>query len=191
MLPTSNVQLHLGVPVNALTRALPTYRHVNDDPQMTQPAGSALRAREIGEAINGHPELVNGVLAELAALLAVAKDDETSRATVRALSFVHDDRGAKLLLPLARAGHPDAEIREAVAAALSSGVETEGVREQVIAALVPMTADPAAGVRGWACFSLGLLDADSAEVREALVARLDDEHADGGKGRVLQASDGR
>ena len=145
---------------------------------MTQPAGSALRAREIGEAINGHPELVNGVLAELAALLAVAKDDETILATVRALSFVHDDRGAKLLLPLARAGHPDAEIREAVAAALSSGVETEGVREQVIAALVPMTADPAAGVRDWACFSLGLLDADSAEVREALVARLDDEHAD-------------
>jgi hypothetical protein len=143
-----------------------------------QPPAAALRARELGEAINGHPERVGDALPELAALLAVATDDEVILATVQAISHVWDDRGAKLLLPLARTGHPDREIRQAVAAGLSNGVETEGVRKQVIAALVPMTADPAAGVRNWACFSLGTLDADGDDVREALASRLRDDDAD-------------
>jgi hypothetical protein len=41
-----------------------------------------------------------------------------------------------------------------------------------------LSGDPVADVRDWACFGLGVLHADNAQVRDALAARLDDPHED-------------
>ncbi|TXR51661.1 HEAT repeat domain-containing protein [Quadrisphaera setariae] len=111
------------------------------DPE-TPPTGAALRAEELLDLVNGHPENVDASLPELAALLDATHDDGDDDAlalTVCALGFAHDDRAT---------------------------------------ALVPMTADPVADVRDWACFALGLQEADDPATRDALAVRLDDPHLD-------------
>jgi HEAT repeat protein len=68
--------------------------------------------------------------------------------------------------------HSDAAVREAVAFALGgrSG-------DDVLAALIALSADDDVDVRDWATFALGMLSShDTPELREALVARLGDEH---------------
>jgi HEAT repeat protein len=141
-----------------------------------QAAGAALRARELGEAVDGHPENVDAALPELAALLAVFTDVDVVLAAVEALSLVSDARAVRLLIP--HAADTDENVRAQVAAALSDGMHSEDLRQRVIATLLPMTEDPASSVRDAACFSLGMVNADGAPVREALVARLADDDAD-------------
>lgn len=151
--------------------------------RMTESA-ALLRARDLGEAINGHPERVDAALPELAALLARARpggpedDAELLFAVVEALGHAYDERAALLIVPLAEAGHPDPEVRFVVAANVANGVESEPARARVSAALVRMSTDPADDVRDWACFGLLQLEAGGAEVRDALAARLDDPHLD-------------
>ncbi|MEH3078759.1 MAG: HEAT repeat domain-containing protein [Quadrisphaera sp.] len=150
------------------------------DPE-TPPTGSALRAQELLDLVNGHPENVDAALPELAALLRTAHDDGDDDAlalAVCALGFAHDDRATALLLPLARAGHPDPDVRLALARALSSSADAEPLHTDVVAALVPMTADRVDDVRDWSCSSLGLQEADDPAARDALAVRLDDPHLD-------------
>lgn len=155
-------------------------QHGRVDPE-TPPTGAALRAEELLDLVNGHPENVDASLPELAALLDATHDDGDDDAlalTVCALGFAHDDRATALLLPLARAGHPDPDVRLALARALSSSADAEPLHTDVVAALVPMTADPVDDVRDWACFALGLQEADDPATRDALAVRLDDPHVD-------------
>jgi methionyl-tRNA formyltransferase len=71
---------------------------------------------------------------------------------------------------LSQRDHPDPDVRESVAFALGG---REG--DDVTAALIELSGDAASGVRDWATFALGTLAReDSAELRDALAARLDD-----------------
>ncbi|MBC3761275.1 HEAT repeat domain-containing protein [Quadrisphaera oryzae] len=147
----------------------------------TPASAAARRAQQLAALVNGHPERVEAALPELAALLRSTWDDGDDDAladVVAALGLAHEPRAAELLLPLARAGHPDPEVRCTVARALAGGVDVEPLRTEVVAALVPMTADPVDDVRDWACFALGLDEADDPASRDALAARLDDPHED-------------
>jgi hypothetical protein len=68
------------------------------------------------------------------------------------------------------AGHPDAQVREAVVHALL--YRDELAARQV---LIELSADTAEAVRDWATFGLGTCSrADSPDLRAALVERLDD-----------------
>jgi hypothetical protein len=84
---------------------------------------------------------------------------------------------ADLAAVLALADHHNADVRRAVASTLPAlhhrdGLSTDGIVET----LIELTTDPDLRVRDWACFGLGqqLHEVDTAELREALVARLDD-----------------
>jgi len=67
--------------------------------------------------------------------------------------------------------HPDAEVRFAVATALGSFADDS----LAASALIQLTSDTDADVRDWATFGLGVLGRrDSAEIRDALAARLND-----------------
>ncbi|MEU7873850.1 HEAT repeat domain-containing protein [Dactylosporangium sp. NPDC049140] len=94
-----------------------------------------------------------------------------------AVAWCYDDTALPLLLPLAR--HPDPGVRRAVAQALPS-VLGEAPPDDTVHALILLSADRDADVRDWACFALGtqLSEVDSATVRDALAARLDDPHDD-------------
>ena len=104
------------------------------------------------------------------------RDDAAVIAAVAA-AFQHleDVRALPSLLDLA--AHPSGDVRLAVACSIPSACGWSA-REEAIAILVRLTGDQDADVRDWSCFGLGQLDADGPEVREALAARLDDEHAD-------------
>jgi methionyl-tRNA formyltransferase len=75
---------------------------------------------------------------------------------------------------LALRGHADAAVREGVVTALAgrSG-------ERVVGALIELSGDDDPSIRDWATFALGTLaEHDSAALRDALVARLEDADAD-------------
>ncbi len=150
----------------------------------------AARAREIGQQLGRKPGMVNEVLPELAALLAehvgIDGDEEVLEATIDALGQTWDERGAALLLPLADGRPLPLDVRFSLVCALPHAIESETLRSAVIAALLPMTTDPDDDVRDWACFGLGQLDADTPAARDALAARLDDEH-DETRGEALVA----
>lgn len=116
----------------------------------------------------------------LAALLtesASAADHDLVAAAVAALGHLHDPRALPGVLP--HAGHPDADVRFCVAAALPAGTDSDTPDEQVVDALIQLTDDPDGAVRDWATFGLGnQLAADSPAIREALAARLDDTAGD-------------
>jgi HEAT repeat protein len=72
----------------------------------------------------------------------------------------------------------DVRFQATVGIALPAGDEPEG-DGPVVDALLGALEDPRAEVRDWAVFGLGVLrDVDTPRVREALLARLDDEGAD-------------
>lgn len=71
--------------------------------------------------------------------------------------------------------HPEADVRFAVACALGSFP----THPKAIQVLIVLTSDADDDVRDWAVFGLGNLgDADSAEIRDALFARLNDTNDD-------------
>ncbi len=77
-----------------------------------------------------------------------------------------------LLLPFET--HPDEDVRWRLVHCLSYG----GSRSD-IAVLIRLTTDPATRIRDWATFSLGTqLEADTPEIRAALLARLEDDDED-------------
>ena len=70
--------------------------------------------------------------------------------------------------------HPDEDVRWRLVHCLSAGGSPSD-----IPALIRLTVDPASHIRDWATFALGIqLDADTPEIRAALLARLDDDDAD-------------
>lgn len=136
------------------------------------------RADELGAWISGEPQRVEAALPELLDLLRDAPSAETLTAAIIGLSHAYDERAVAALLEVAEREQPDPGVRHALASSLPCGAESEAVRERVIAVLVRLTADVDPDVRDWACFGLGQLEADSDVVRDALAARLNDEHLD-------------
>lgn len=109
-----------------------------------------------------------------AALARLAREDRSPRvlhAACCALGHLGDPRAAPVLAALR--GHPDEEIRRAVAWALGSYPFRSSA--EAAAALMELTRDPADEVRDWATSGLGWPNAyDSPAIRDALVERLSD-----------------
>jgi HEAT repeat protein len=109
--------------------------------------------------------------AALETMAAAETDPEVLAAVAYGFGHLGQAYGLDVLLRIAE--HDDARVREAAATAL-------GGREDAaaLAALIALSADESAAVRDWATFGLGTLaPADTPELRDALVARLGDEHA--------------
>ncbi len=141
-------------------------------------SGQAERAEQLGDSINGHPELVAAALPELEAILREPDDLDALEEVIIALGHAWDPRAAALLVGLVDVDHSDDDIRLALARSLPGGATQEPIRSDAIRALVKLSADQVDEVRDWACFGLGQLDAVTLEVRDALAARLDDADAD-------------
>ncbi len=94
------------------------------------------------------------------------------QAMATAFSHLHDARCIPVLHRLRT--HPSADVRDGVVMGLL------GLDDNLaVDALVELSADPDEDVRDWATFGLGTqIDRDDAEVRAALIARLDDAHDD-------------
>jgi hypothetical protein len=95
---------------------------------------------------------------------------------------VADPQALPVALDLA--GHDDPEVRRAAAQVLPAlgqlAIDDTNHRDAVISRLILLTRDDDEDVRDWACFALGtqLSDVDTPALRDALAARLDDEHDD-------------
>jgi HEAT repeats len=96
---------------------------------------------------------------------------------ITALGHLHDERGLSTVLRYA--AHPHEDVRFAAAWALPP-VAGDPAEAAAVAALIRLTADSDPDVRDWATFGIGTLlaDEDSVAIRDALVARLDDEEGD-------------
>ena len=99
-------------------------------------------------------------------------DPEVLAVVAEAFGHLGEPWGLSWLLRLRR--HPDATVRDGVVAALAgreNGLATD--------ALIELSGDPDGEIRDWATFALGALaPQDSPELRDALVARLEDTGAD-------------
>jgi hypothetical protein len=104
----------------------------------------------------------------------LAEDDEPAVLSSAAVSLGHlrDDRAIDPLMALS--SHSDPVVRRAVVHGLMGYDD-----DRAVAALITLSGDEDGDVRDWATFSLGVqIDRDTADVREALAARLGDRHGD-------------
>ena len=93
-------------------------------------------------------------------------------ASLAALGHLHDTRAVSTVL--SHATHPNADVRLKVAHALPN-VSGDPPARPALDAIFALMQDEDPRVRDWATFGLGsLLDLDTPEVREALLARVDD-----------------
>jgi HEAT repeat protein len=100
-------------------------------------------------------------------------EEQPLNSAISALGHLNDPRAVPLIA--AFHSHPSERIRFAVACALGS-FPNDPLSVQT---LLTLMSDADADVRDWATFGLGVLgDQDSAEIREALLHRLDDEDVD-------------
>ncbi|MEO5874291.1 MAG: ankyrin repeat domain-containing protein [Streptosporangiaceae bacterium] len=89
------------------------------------------------------------------------------------ISLSHHGDSAALPEVLKHARHPDSRVRDAVAFSLMSVLPPgDGLGA---AELIRLTGDDHEYVRDWATMSLSLLETDTAEIRNALATRLDDD----------------
>jgi len=92
---------------------------------------------------------------------------------IQALGHIGNPRAVRILSPFQI--HPDVGVRFALACALGSFADDP----MAVDALVKLTRDEDEDIRDWATFGIGALSkSDSSAIREALVARLDDEFED-------------
>jgi hypothetical protein len=101
-------------------------------------------------------------------------DDEPAVLSSAAVGLGHlrDDRAIERLVALA--SHLDPVVRRGVVHGLMGHDD-----DRAVAALITLSADANGDVRDWATFSLGVqIERDTADVREALAARLGDPHGD-------------
>jgi methionyl-tRNA formyltransferase len=127
-----------------------------------------LAAYVLGQLGTTAPALPTAQDAALSAMAAREEDAQVLSAIACAFGHLGAPHGEAWLL--AQRAHSDPDVREAVAFALGG---REG--DDALAALIELSGDAASGVRDWATFALGTLAReDSAELRDALAARLDD-----------------
>lgn len=100
------------------------------------------------------------------------QDVQVVWSAIYALGHLDADRSAERILPFR--SHPDADVRHAVAFALGGVADYKAT-----AALLELMIDADIDVRDWATFGIGILSkSDSAEIRTALAAALDDQNED-------------
>ncbi len=108
----------------------------------------------------------------LVLMLETEQDPRALRSILVALS--HHGRSEAVGAACGFEKHPDPDVRHAVVLALMG--QQDG---RALATLAGLTRDPEANIRDWATFALGTqVEADTPELREALVARLADEDDD-------------
>lgn len=97
-------------------------------------------------------------------------DCEVQNAIAHAFGLIGDERSFPRLVELS--SHPDESLRLAVVHGLSGHDD-----ERTIAVLIVLSCDPDDDVRNWATFGLGTqTEADTTELRNALIARVNDLH---------------
>jgi hypothetical protein len=131
---------------------------------------------QLGAAPGASPAESEFAPASGGVLLALLSDDEEEPAVLSSaavgLGHLRDERAIPRLVELA--SHADEEVRRSVVHGLM-GYEDD----RAVDALVTLSGDSSGGVRDWATFALGVqIDRDTAEVRDALAARLDDPNED-------------
>ena len=137
------------------------------------------RAHRLGELIDGFPERLPGALPALQELLEGAADDEVLAAAIDATGLAADhDEVLGLLVGLDLEHHDNSRVRAALVQALAGASSDSALADAVAETLALLTADSDGEIRDWACFGLGRLGSDSPAIREALVARLADDHTD-------------
>lgn len=110
--------------------------------------------------------------AMLASEMRAAADPAVLNDICVAFGHLHDARAVPLVLPLTK--HQSGAVRFGVVFALSGYEDVDA-----IAGLIALSHDNDANVRDWATFGLGSqTDADTPELREALIARLRDREGD-------------
>lgn len=104
--------------------------------------------------------------------VAAERDPRVLEAIAIAFGHLGDARCAPALHPLR--GHPDPEVRHGVASGLL-GLDDD----LAVETLIQLSQDEAAHVRDWATFGLARqIERDTPDVRDALLARLDDPDED-------------
>ena len=140
-------------------------------------AGADARARSVAAYVAGQlgaplrtlPEESATLLEEMAGR---ERDPGVLAVIAEAFGHLGQPWGTERLLGLRH--HADGAVRDAVASALAGRGDPRAT-----AALIELSADADARVRDWATFALGTLAAeDSAALRDALAARLDDADAE-------------
>ncbi len=140
-------------------------------------AGADPRARSVAAYVAGQlgaplrtlPEESATLLEEMAGR---ERDPGVLAVIAEAFGHLGEPWGTERLLGLRH--HADGAVRDAVASALAGRGDPRAT-----AALIELSADADARVRDWATFALGTLAAeDSAALRDALAARLDDADAE-------------
>jgi HEAT repeat protein len=119
----------------------------------------------------GQPQraFADETLAVFCGMLEQERDAEVLGSITAALGFLDHPGAVTPLLSLRR--NANTWVRLSATMALPR-YEADG---RVIPALIELSEDPDEGVREWATFGLGTqIDADTPEIREALVRRLDD-----------------
>jgi HEAT repeat protein len=108
----------------------------------------------------------------LAAMLSNEGCPQVLEAIAVAYGHLHDPRAIKLLVPFVT--HPDAGVRLGVVHGISRHNDDLAMK-----ALIKLSKDQDHEVRNWATFGLGsMIDIDTAEIREALFARITDSNDD-------------
>ncbi|MGW3622366.1 ankyrin repeat domain-containing protein [Streptomyces sp. NPDC000880] len=135
-------------------------------------SGSGSGSTDPGESAGAAPRrpFAARALPLLRELSREAREPELIQAVV--LGLGHHGDAAALPEILRHAGHPDAEVRNQVALSLFGLVP--GDHAEGIEALIALSRDADAHVRDWATTALAAVDADTAEIREALAERLGD-----------------
>lgn len=105
------------------------------------------------------------------------RDADVVEAAVSALGMLWDPRALPAILR--HAGHPSANVRDSVAAAIPSAAG-DPPSPHAIEALIALSADPDGETRDWATFGLAsqFENEDTEVIRDALAARLDDPDGD-------------
>jgi HEAT repeat protein len=96
-------------------------------------------------------------------------DEGPLSAAIVQLAHLNDEFSRDKIL--SHANHPDPVVRHAVAGALPS----VGLTEPALIALVKLTIDEDDDVRDWATLGLAVTAADSEAIRDALLARVEDD----------------
>jgi HEAT repeat protein len=135
------------------------------------------KERALGANILGQLGVPDRVFPEdcfrtLARMLANESDPEVLEAIIVAYGHLHDVRAVELLAPFRN--HADADVRLSVVHGVSRHEDDVAIKT-----LIELSRDEDENVRDWATFGLGsMIDTDTPEIREALLARVADSNDD-------------
>ena len=125
---------------------------------------------QLGDDGNRYPEEATSMIRSM---IGTENDHEVITSLISAVHFRGLSEGVPWLTSLAL--HPSENIRWRVAWALPIPNTLHPDTDQsTLDTLLRLCADPEPRVRDWATFSLSLTDEDSPQIREALLARLND-----------------